>query len=316
MSRGGTRRWRPPKQGWDDDFAGVEAAKAVTTRRRAPVDEELLSLQAAWTPGVPKVRKPQSSSGMALALADPTLVHGTDRHRSAVRSGGLNYDAQLMLRGIETYDRLRTRTRRPRGEEVALEDGDEDDVAAAFTYFESKWEFIYAFVDREKDREAREAEARRKRRATEAAHEAFFGVPFASAPGEAARQAEADRRRAEEERRERRAVEDLPAFPRLGSAAPPNRVAKTSWSALEAKLHAGATLAFDDIPWPAPCERLVDPRASPASRKRDWRAALRRWHPDKFSRILERAAPTERSRILERCKQVTRQIIAEKSHMQ
>ena len=50
-----------------------------------------------------------------------------------------------------------------------------------------------------------------------------------------------------------------------------------------------------------------------AARKDQWRAALRRFHPDKFQRVLAAAAPGDRSRILERCKAVTRRIIDERA---
>ena len=279
------RRWRPPKQGWDDDFTGT-SARALKAPR-GPVDEELLALQAAWAPGRPRRRKPEL--GTALATYDADLVWRADDRRSDVRSGGLNYDAPLMLEGLRRYERRGARPRSPGG------DGGGDDDAC-FAYFEKKWDYIYAFVDRERARERREAldRARRAARGAAAAADDDFGAPFAGA------------RPADDE--DRLAVASLPDAPR----APRPRKA-TTWAALEAKLAAGAAVAVADVPWPLATDRIVDARAPAAARKDQWRAALRRFHPDKFQRVLAAAAPGDRSRILERCKAVTRRIIDERA---
>lgn len=87
-----------------------------------------------------------------------------------------------------------------------------------------------------------------------------------------------------------------------------------AWAAFEKKAALDGRLTFHDIPWP--CSPLgacgLGLRAGPAERKRKLRAALLRWHPDKWSPVLDRVWEEDRARVTERIKEVTCQILKEK----
>lgn len=89
----------------------------------------------------------------------------------------------------------------------------------------------------------------------------------------------------------------------------------TYWARFEQRVSGGARdLHIIDVPWPTSlvtvsgvtaCETL-------AERKRKLRAALVRWHPDKWCKLLECIHENDRAKVVERVKEVTRRIIEEK----
>lgn len=75
-------------------------------------------------------------------------------------------------------------------------------------------------------------------------------------------------------------------------------------------------LSFVDIPWPLGLPTVSGAVAGDtgADRKRKLRAALLRWHPDKWASILGRVKEADQALVAERVQEVTRRIIAEKEH--
>lgn len=88
-----------------------------------------------------------------------------------------------------------------------------------------------------------------------------------------------------------------------------------AWEAVEAKVQAGAALHSADIPWPGglPSVAGIAPGDGPADKKRKLRAALLRWHPDKWHTYLEKVVPNEREDVLSRVKDVTLRLLEEKA---
>mmetsp|Transcript_148031 Transcript_148031/g.258170 ORF Transcript_148031/g.258170 Transcript_148031/m.258170 type:complete len:333 (+) Transcript_148031:33-1031(+) len=88
-----------------------------------------------------------------------------------------------------------------------------------------------------------------------------------------------------------------------------------AWAAFEKQVAAGVQgLRFLDVPWPVslPTVSGVEPRENLDARKRKLRAALVRWHPDKWSKVLDCIHEADRGQVVERVKEVTRRIIDEK----
>lgn len=88
-----------------------------------------------------------------------------------------------------------------------------------------------------------------------------------------------------------------------------------AWASFEKQVAASVQgMRLLDVPWPSslPTVSGVEAQESLEVRKRKLRAALVRWHPDKWSRILECIHETDRGQVVERVKEVTRRIIQEK----
>mmetsp|Transcript_75865 Transcript_75865/g.180238 ORF Transcript_75865/g.180238 Transcript_75865/m.180238 type:complete len:686 (-) Transcript_75865:39-2096(-) len=98
------------------------------------------------------------------------------------------------------------------------------------------------------------------------------------------------------------------------------RDAESAWANLEALLETGSSqIRFSDIPWPsqAPSASItgVAPGDSAASVKRKLAVALRRWHPDKWRRILDHVPDDEQTRVMERVKAVAQRLLEEKAKL-
>lgn len=88
-----------------------------------------------------------------------------------------------------------------------------------------------------------------------------------------------------------------------------------AWAAFEKQVAAGAKdLRLADVPWPTtlPTVSGVESKESLDVRKRKLRAALVRWHPDKWGKLMECIHEADRGQVVERVKEVTRRIITEK----
>jgi hypothetical protein len=59
----------------------------------------------------------------------------------------------------------------------------------------------------------------------------------------------------------------------------------------------------------------VLPSDPAATVKKKLAEALRRWHPDKWRRILDRVPEAERAQVMERVKAVAQQLLEEKSKL-
>lgn len=152
-------------------------------------------------------------------------------------------------------------------------------------------------------REEREARRREARRERQAATNARFK------PGEAAG-ASNDRPRpsAEPPRASAPAAERVKAQVPVAPKVP-------GWKDLEARMQEGAELSLADVPWPpAPPATVSGMSASdPADvKKRKLRAAVLRWHPDKWSPALQHFPAADQPVLLNRVKDVTQRILEEK----
>mmetsp|Transcript_20703 Transcript_20703/g.40479 ORF Transcript_20703/g.40479 Transcript_20703/m.40479 type:complete len:213 (+) Transcript_20703:641-1279(+) len=94
---------------------------------------------------------------------------------------------------------------------------------------------------------------------------------------------------------------------------------EAAWSRLEGKLESStASIGFMDIPWPREATygiTGVHPGDQPVEAKRRLAAALRRWHPDKWRRILDRVPEAEQARVMERVKTIAQRLLDEKARL-
>lgn len=117
------------------------------------------------------------------------------------------------------------------------------------------------------------------------------------------------------------------AGPRLGSSstasARPSRSAAfasfaeydTAWKLFEDGLKGqGGDVGAADVPWPAGLASVSGVQAADSAkeRKQKLRAAVLRWHPDKWMCVLQRVRPEERADVMARVQEVTRRILAER----
>lgn len=87
------------------------------------------------------------------------------------------------------------------------------------------------------------------------------------------------------------------------------------WARFEERITAGGKdLRLLDVPWPLSLATVsgVSACESLAARKTKLRAALKRWHPDKWSKLLDCIHESDRAKVVEKVKEVTRKIIDEK----
>lgn len=98
-----------------------------------------------------------------------------------------------------------------------------------------------------------------------------------------------------------------------GSAA----AAEARWAKLEGLLEAGSStpIHFIDIPWPDAQGSLtgIAPGDATVTAKRKLAAALRRWHPDKWRRILNCVPEAEQERVMQRVKSIAQRLLEEKA---
>merc|ERR1711862_33004 len=116
--------------------------------------------------------------------------------------------------------------------------------------------------------------------------------------------------------------QNKPNLPSRGTQAPqrplPSRFNSFSefdacWLQFEARVKSGAqSLRHADVPWPTslPTVSGVSADESPDVQKQKLRAALVRWHPDKWGNLLESIQEGDRKQVVEKVKEVTRRIIA------
>lgn len=110
------------------------------------------------------------------------------------------------------------------------------------------------------------------------------------------------------------------------------RAEDDAWKLVEDSLAEGPSgppIHFNDIPWPAEDWRSNDfgfgrgkssisgvtPSDSAAVAKQLLARALRRWHPDKWRRILDRVPPSEQAAVMERVKEVAQRLLKEKAEL-
>lgn len=106
----------------------------------------------------------------------------------------------------------------------------------------------------------------------------------------------------------------------LSARPPPVRFGSFSefdayWTRFEQRVSTGARdLRLIDVPWPTSLVTVsgVSAGESLDVRKRKLRAALVRWHPDKWSKVLDCIHESDRATVVETVKAVTRRIIEEK----
>jgi len=88
------------------------------------------------------------------------------------------------------------------------------------------------------------------------------------------------------------------------------------WARFEQRASAAGArdLRLVDVPWPTSLTSVsgVSAGESLDVRKRKLRAALIRWHPDKWSKLLDCIHESDRTKVVEKVKEVTRRIIDEK----
>lgn len=88
------------------------------------------------------------------------------------------------------------------------------------------------------------------------------------------------------------------------------------WARFEQRVSAAGTkdIRITDIPWPTTLLTISGVSTSDALdvRKRKLKAALVRWHPDKWGKLMDLIHESDRTKVVEKVKEVTRRIIEEK----
>eukprot|EP00930_Biecheleria_cincta_P103140 TRINITY_DN95075_c0_g1_i1.p1 TRINITY_DN95075_c0_g1~~TRINITY_DN95075_c0_g1_i1.p1 ORF type:complete len:447 (-),score=65.01 TRINITY_DN95075_c0_g1_i1:75-1415(-) len=119
----------------------------------------------------------------------------------------------------------------------------------------------------------------------------------------------------------RRPTQSEPTKPPMSRQQPGPRFASFSayeeaWTKFE-KSGMGDTseLSLQDIPWPLDLKTVsgIESGDSSADCKRKLRAALLRWHPDKWGSILGRIRESDKDEVTDRVQEVTRRILEEKA---
>lgn len=88
-----------------------------------------------------------------------------------------------------------------------------------------------------------------------------------------------------------------------------------AWKQFEKKVaQSGAALAYADVPWPKALTTIsgVDASDTKEVRKKKLRDAVLRWHPDKWSPLLDRICEADRAQVVEEVKAITRRILDER----
>lgn len=167
----------------------------------------------------------------------------------------------------------------------------------------------------------REAEARRR--------EARLAREAASEARRLQRQQSADAGTGEPRRTS--SASPPPRFTRVpgaGAAAPPKAPSRpvgprsfgsfaeydAAWSAFGAEIRKGGCISFADVPWPVglPAVSGVSADDNLRERRQKLKAAVLRWHPDKWSPVLARVREEERAAVMEKVQEVTRKILDER----
>jgi hypothetical protein len=91
------------------------------------------------------------------------------------------------------------------------------------------------------------------------------------------------------------------------------------WLKLEAQMEAGGSqsIHFADIPWPDAHSSLtgIEQGDAMTTKKQKLANALRRWHPDKWRRILDCVPEVEKERVMERVKNMAQRLLEEKAKL-
>jgi len=214
--------------------------------------------------------------------------------------------------------------------------------ASFWASWQQKWDFVYDFVDAEKAKIEAEKKARNRGLVILRARGSNFGLgsqsnvpgsypdflPSAFAQKPAERSSSSSRWSAKSEKESVGGLPDYsknsssktqsrggstastPSAPARAPAVPPPHVPTTTWEDLDAKLAGEGELCLDDVPWPPPGRPILD--LATGNAKKVLRAALLRWHPDKFQKIIARIEPAGKAEALVRVQEVARRIIAEK----
>jgi hypothetical protein len=92
-----------------------------------------------------------------------------------------------------------------------------------------------------------------------------------------------------------------------------------AWACLEARLEQdNGPIRFDDIPWPPEGDGLGILGAAPGDievAKSKLAPALRRWHPDKWQRILDRVPAAEKVSVMDQARGIIQRLLTEKAKL-
>lgn len=176
-------------------------------------------------------------------------------------------------------------------------------------------------------RAANAARAKEEREAARAAQDRRYASSKPAPPKSSADAGAPPRRPSKEEAKPAPAKDARPPpRPRASSLGPgseprvPTRFVSfeefdAHWTRFEERITAGGKdLQLLDVPWPLSLATVsgVSACESLAVRKTKLRAALKRWHPDKWSKLLDCIHENDRAKVVEKVKEVTRKIIDEK----
>eukprot|EP00929_Paragymnodinium_shiwhaense_P090625 TRINITY_DN5079_c0_g2_i1.p2 TRINITY_DN5079_c0_g2~~TRINITY_DN5079_c0_g2_i1.p2 ORF type:complete len:336 (-),score=107.57 TRINITY_DN5079_c0_g2_i1:74-1015(-) len=174
-------------------------------------------------------------------------------------------------------------------------------------------------------RRQREKKRLEEKRAQDAAFDAKWKAKQAEAAAAAAAGVAGNGYEATGEAGERPKAEKVPPPKVRGEARPQDYIATplrstdsydAAWSRFEKLASAAAAkLCMADVPWPLalPTVSGIVSADPPKERKNKWRAAVLRWHPDKWTPILDRMVESDKAKVIEKVKEVTRRILDEKT---
>lgn len=87
-----------------------------------------------------------------------------------------------------------------------------------------------------------------------------------------------------------------------------------AWRRFEQQAATTQSISYSSVPWPTSLLTIsgVDPIDSVAEKKRKLRAALVRWHPDKWSPVMAKVCEGDRQQVMDQVKEITQRLLDEK----
>lgn len=211
--------------------------------------------------------------------------------------------------------------RRERARQQVREDATHARKQAAADAFDFADDLVSQLAEKRKQK--READEARRKKEREAAWEAqrkrFHDPPKQAPPRPSADAPTAPGMPRQAPRRPRSSSLSKEGGP-PSARPPPARFSSfsefdTYWTRFEQRVSGGARdLNLIDVPWPTSLVTVSGVSADERleERKKKLRAALVRWHPDKWCKLLESINECDRAKVIEKVKEVTRRIIEEK----
>ncbi|CAK9051911.1 Uncharacterized protein SCF082_LOCUS28448 [Durusdinium trenchii] len=301
------------------------------------VDEDLEVLKAGWAshfkerPGQPQpkrplladLERPASCSSESEEFDEPRSILAAQGERAKQRLKGLEHLRQLAKPSEKPVAKIVEETGSSSCDWKPMPRSFDRTQSDSWAEWEARWAQAFRRLDemeaiRRRRREEKERECKAHAEHVGKDRQAFPTFP-SSFPSTSSKQGSKPRAAAPTKSSPSPAKEVNAA---VSQASPFHSFADfcTAWSKLEKRLASGVQNAFLtclDIPWPdgLPSVSGITASDTAAEAKKKLRTALLRWHPDKWTPILEHIAETDRVEVIARVKNVTQRLLEEKKRM-